>query len=151
MAEGVGGLGLYGRLVGQSVRAQLQYRWSFLLMAFGNMVTSGVEVIGIWALFDRFGSLGAWRLAEVAFLYGLVNAAFAVAEVLALAGTTESAVSFGDIVKPEFTVCSITRWRGAHKRRILQAEDANDWLHGHHEVGAGVAIYGEDVGYVTAQ
>ena len=80
MAEGVGGLGLYGRLVGQSVRAQLQYRWSFLLMAFGNMVTSGVEVIGIWALFDRFGSLGAWRLAEVAFLYGLVNAAFAVAE-----------------------------------------------------------------------
>tara|TARA_Y100001933_G_scaffold42941_1_gene40217 strand:- start:209 stop:1024 length:816 start_codon:yes stop_codon:yes gene_type:complete len=83
VAEGVGGLGLYGRLVGQSVRAQLQYRWSFLLMAFGNMVTSGVEVIGIWALFDRFGSLGAWRLAEVAFLYGLVNAAFAVAEALA--------------------------------------------------------------------
>ncbi len=83
MAEGVGGLGLYGRLVSQSVRAQLQYRWSFVLMSFGNLVTSGVEVLGIWALFDRFGSLGRWQLAEVAFLYGLVNAAFAVAEGLA--------------------------------------------------------------------
>ncbi|MEQ8859831.1 MAG: ABC-2 family transporter protein [Pseudomonadales bacterium] len=83
MADSPGSLGLYARLVSQSVRAQLQYRWSFLLMAFGNLVTSGVEVLGIWALFERFGSLGQWRLAEVAFLYGLVNAAFAVAEGLA--------------------------------------------------------------------
>ena len=74
---------LYLRLVSQSVRGQLQYRWSFLLMAVGNLVTSGVEVVGIWALFERFGMLAQWRLAEVAFLYGLVNAAFAVAEALA--------------------------------------------------------------------
>lgn len=84
MAEsGAGALGLYLRLVSQSVRGQLQYRASFLLMAFGNLVTSGVEVIGIWALFQRFGTLGPWSLAQVAFLYGLVNAAFALAEGLA--------------------------------------------------------------------
>jgi ABC-2 type transport system permease protein len=75
---------LYLRLASQSIRGQLQYRWSFLLMAFGSLVTSGVEVLGIWALFERFGLLGGqWRLAQVAFLYGLVNAAFAVSEALA--------------------------------------------------------------------
>ena len=84
MAESAGSAGLYLRLVSQSVRAQLQYRWSFLLMAVGSLVTSGVEVLGIWALFERFGLLGGqWRLAEVAFLYGLVNAAFALAEAAA--------------------------------------------------------------------
>lgn len=80
---GPGAAGLYGRLVSQSIRAQLQYRWSFVLMAVGNLVTSGVEALGIWALFERFGMLGGWQLAHVAFLYGLVNAAFAVAEALA--------------------------------------------------------------------
>jgi ABC-2 type transport system permease protein len=82
-ANGIGPVALYLRLVSQSVRAQLQYRMSFALMTFGSLVTSGVEVLGIWALFERFGMLGPWRLAQVAFLYGLVNAAFAVAEGLA--------------------------------------------------------------------
>lgn len=80
----MGGGRLYLRLVSQSVRAQLQYRGSFLLMAFGSLMTSVVEVAGIWALFQRFGMIGGgWRLPQVAFLYGLVNAAFAVAEALA--------------------------------------------------------------------
>lgn len=83
MADGQGAIALYGRLVSQSVRGQLQYRASFLLMALGNFVTSGVEILGIWALFERFGSLGAWNLPQVAFLYGLVNTAFALSEALA--------------------------------------------------------------------
>jgi ABC-2 type transport system permease protein len=82
VGEFAGALGLYGRLVGQSVRAQLQYRVAFVLMAFGSFVASIVEAIGIWALFQRFGSLGEWGLAQVAFLYGLVNAAFASCEAL---------------------------------------------------------------------
>lgn len=77
----VGPVRLYLRLVSQSVRGQLQYRGSFLLMAFGNLITSAVEVVGVWALFERFGLLGGeWQFAQVAFLYGLVHAAFAVAE-----------------------------------------------------------------------
>lgn len=83
VAETPGTVALYGRLVSQSVRGQLQYRTSFLLMSVGNFVTSGVEILGIWALFERFGSLGAWTLPQVAFLYGLVNSAFALAEALA--------------------------------------------------------------------
>jgi ABC-2 type transport system permease protein len=76
-------LWLYGRLVSLSIRAQLQYRTSFLLTAFGGFVTSVVEAIGIWALFERFGSLGQWTLPQVAFLYGLVNCAFPISEALA--------------------------------------------------------------------
>jgi ABC-2 type transport system permease protein len=76
-------LQLYGHLVSQSIRAQLQYRLSFALLAFGGFVTSVVEAVGIWALFERFGSLGTWTLPQVAFLYGLVNCAFPIAEALA--------------------------------------------------------------------
>ena len=83
MGEAVNALGLYGRLVSQSIRAHLQYRLSFLLMAFGHMITSVVEAIGIWALFDRFGMLGQWSLPQVAFLYGLVNCAFPISEAVA--------------------------------------------------------------------
>jgi ABC-2 type transport system permease protein len=76
------GFALYLRLIAQSVRAQLQYRVSFLLMAFGSFVASIVEAIGIWALFERFGTLGPWRLEHVAFLYGLINVVFACCEAL---------------------------------------------------------------------
>lgn len=84
MAELADAFSLYLRMIAQSVRAQLQHRVSFLLMAFGTFVASGVEAIGIWALFERFGQLGEWRLAQVALLYGLVNAAFATCEALGL-------------------------------------------------------------------
>lgn len=80
---GIGSLALYGRLVSQSIRATLQYRLSFLLMAFGYFVTSGVEALGVWALFDRFGMLGQWTLGQVALLYGIVNVAFPISEAMA--------------------------------------------------------------------
>jgi ABC-2 type transport system permease protein len=82
-AGGPGALALYGRFVSQSVRATLQYRLSFVLMAVGYFITSGVEALGVWALFDRFGMLGRWSLAEVALLYGMVNVAFPISEALA--------------------------------------------------------------------
>lgn len=80
---GPGWFSLYGRFVSQSVRATLQYRLSFVLMAVGYFITSGVEALGVWALFDRFGMLGQWSLAEVALLYGMVNVAFPISEALA--------------------------------------------------------------------
>jgi ABC-2 type transport system permease protein len=79
----VGAMGLYGRMVSLSIRSHLQYRASFVLMAIGHFVTSVVEAVGLWALFDRFGMLGQWSLAQVAFLYGIVNVAFPVSEALA--------------------------------------------------------------------
>lgn len=71
---------LYGRYLAVSIRAQMQYRMSFLMGASGQFLATIIEVAAIWALFDRFGNLPNWNLAEVCFLYGIVNMAFAVAD-----------------------------------------------------------------------
>lgn len=76
-------LALYLRLIGVSIRAQMQYRVSFLLLTAGQFVTSGVEFAAIWALFVRFGALVPWTLPQVAFFYGMVNTAFAVTDAMA--------------------------------------------------------------------
>jgi ABC-2 type transport system permease protein len=76
-------LSLYGRMIGVSIRAQMQYRVSFLLMSLGHFVTTGVEMLGVWALFDRFGDLLPWTLPQVAFFYGVVNISFAFTDALA--------------------------------------------------------------------
>ncbi len=64
-----------------SIRAQMQYRAAFLFMVAGSFLTSLVQVIGIWALFDRFGNLGVWSFAHIAFLYGTVNLVFAAVDI----------------------------------------------------------------------
>jgi ABC-2 type transport system permease protein len=76
----VDSLRLYFRYLGVSVRGQMQYRASFFMLAAGHFVTTGVEFLGVWALFARFGSLRGWRLPEVALLYALVNLSFALGE-----------------------------------------------------------------------
>merc|ERR1712087_118128 len=43
-------------------------------------------------------------------------------------------------VKEEFTICSVTRYTGESKGRILQGKGKN-WLHGHWHGNAGVAHY----------
>ena len=71
---------LYFRYIGVSIRSQMQYRASFLMLSAGHFVATGIEFLGIWVLFDRFRSLGEWSLREVALFYGIVNIAFAIAE-----------------------------------------------------------------------
>jgi ABC-2 type transport system permease protein len=71
-------LQLYGRYLAVSIRAQMQYRMSFLMAATGSFIATIIEVTAIWALFDRFGDLPNWNLAEVCFLYGVVNISFAI-------------------------------------------------------------------------
>ena len=64
----------------------------------------------------------------------------AVGAVTALEGTTADKINFGNVIKPEFTICSVTRYTGGTKRRILNGEGVN-WLHGQHDGKAGVALY----------
>jgi len=76
----VDAISLYFKYIGISIRAQMQYRASFILLASGQFLTTAIEFLGIWALFDRFKSLAGWRLEEVALFYGLVHIAFAISE-----------------------------------------------------------------------
>jgi len=73
-------LRLYFRYVGISLRGQMQYRLSFVMLALGHFVGTGIEILGIWAMFARFKTLGGWTLPEVAMFYGIINVAFALAE-----------------------------------------------------------------------
>ncbi len=71
---------LLARFMALSIRAQMQYRASFLLMSLGQFVATATEMVAIWALFQRFGSLTPWTLPHVAFFYGMVNTSFAITE-----------------------------------------------------------------------
>jgi len=73
---------LYLGYIGVSLRSQMQYRASFVMLMLGAGVAHFTEFVGIWALFDRFGSLRGWQLAEVGLFYGLIHVAMAVAEAL---------------------------------------------------------------------
>lgn len=76
-------LRLYGHMLGLSLRAQLQFRASFLMMVAGQFAITFVEGVGVWALFARFGGLTPWSLPQVAFFYGVVNAGFAITDGIA--------------------------------------------------------------------
>jgi ABC-2 type transport system permease protein len=75
-----GALRLYARYTGVSLRAQMQYKVSFWLLSIAQLLATGTEFLGIWMLFNRFGSLRGWTLPEVALLYGLISVAFAFAD-----------------------------------------------------------------------
>ncbi len=77
------GLRLYGRYIGISIRGQMQYRVTFLLQALGMLLVTGIEFLGLWALFSRFGTLRGWTLAEAAMFYGLVNVVFSLSDAIA--------------------------------------------------------------------
>jgi len=87
-------LRFYFHYVGASVRSQMQYRASFVMLSWGHFLATGIEFLGVWALLDRFGSVKGWTLPEVALFYGLVNMTFAVAE-----ATARGFDTFGDMVK----------------------------------------------------
>ena len=71
---------IYLRYIVISIRGQMQYRASFMMESIGQFAFSGVVFLGIVVLFSRFDNLQGWSLPEVAFLYGLVNMAFAIAD-----------------------------------------------------------------------
>jgi ABC-2 type transport system permease protein len=60
----------------------MEYRASFLMQTAGQFAVTGIEFLGVWALFDRFGAIRGWELYEVALFYGLISITFAVADAI---------------------------------------------------------------------
>ncbi len=85
---------LYLRYVSISIRGQMEYRASFVMMALGQFAFASTEFLCIWALFDRFRNLRGWTLAEAALLYGIVNVAFSISEAV-----TRGFDTFGSMVR----------------------------------------------------
>ena len=67
---------IYRRLIAVQLKAQLQYRAAFLLEIAAAAITLFMFFGALALVFHRFGQLGGWSLAEVAFLWGLVELAF---------------------------------------------------------------------------
>jgi ABC-2 type transport system permease protein len=71
------GLRLWLRFVAVSIKSQAQYPSSAVPLAVAQFFATVIEILAVWALFDRFGSVRGWTFAEVAVFYGLVHVMFA--------------------------------------------------------------------------
>jgi ABC-2 type transport system permease protein len=103
---------LYLRYAAVSLRGQLQYRASAIMQAVGSLAVTAIEFLGIWALFQRFGSLRGWTLPEVALLYGMIEVTFAASHALTRGlDTFPSLVSSGGfdrlLVRPRSAVLQL--------------------------------------------
>ncbi len=78
----MGSAALLVRLVLASLSGQARYPASALMLTLGQFLATGIEVVAVWALFDRFGDVQGWRIGEVALFYGMVNCMFAIADAL---------------------------------------------------------------------
>jgi ABC-2 type transport system permease protein len=88
------GVRLYFRYAGVSVRSQLQYRASIIMQSIGIFLLTGIEMVGIWALFDRFGHVRGWTLPEVALFYGMISISWALCDAI-----SRGFDAFGALVK----------------------------------------------------
>jgi ABC-2 type transport system permease protein len=75
-------LALYGRYVSASLRAQAQYPTATLMLTVGHCAATSIEILGVFALFDRFGPVGGWTFGEAALFYALINITFSLADLL---------------------------------------------------------------------
>lgn len=75
-------LRLYGRYVSASLRAQAQYPAATFLLTAGHVAATAIEILGVFALFHRFGQVKGWSFGEVALFYGLINITFSIADML---------------------------------------------------------------------
>jgi ABC-2 type transport system permease protein len=75
-------LALYVRYASASLRAQAQYPMSTLMLILGQCAATSIEILGVYALFSRFGSVGGWKFGEAALFYALVNITFSLTDLL---------------------------------------------------------------------
>lgn len=71
---------LFWKLVLVSIRSQMQYSASFLMLFAGHFLTTFVDIIGLWVLFDRFHIIQGWTLTDISLNYGIIQTGFALAE-----------------------------------------------------------------------
>ena len=76
------GLALLGRYFSASLRSQMQYPASAAMLTLGQLAATAIEILSIWALFDRFGPVQGWSLGEVMFFYALIGISFSFADFL---------------------------------------------------------------------
>ncbi|HNT74011.1 MAG TPA: ABC-2 family transporter protein, partial [Anaerolineae bacterium] len=73
---------MYRRLVGANMRGQMQYRVAFLLDLVGTGIGTAAAFGTLALILQRFENIAGWTLAEIALLYGLVETAFGLMDMI---------------------------------------------------------------------
>lgn len=76
-------LRLFFKLIEVSFKSQMQHRASFLMLISTYFLSTFIDIIGIWVLFDRFKMVQGWSLKEVAIIYGIMHIGFSIPEAFA--------------------------------------------------------------------
>lgn len=76
-------LRLFFKLIGISFKSQMQHRASFFMLMYTYFLSTSIDIIGIWVLFDRFKMVQGWTLPEVAIIYGIMHIGFSIPEAFA--------------------------------------------------------------------
>ncbi|NLO82065.1 MAG: hypothetical protein GX094_03270 [Clostridiales bacterium] len=71
---------LYFKYMSILLKAQMQYRFSFWLLSFGQLFLPLSVFAGVYFLFERFGNIKGWNFFEVALCFGVINMAFSITE-----------------------------------------------------------------------
>jgi ABC-2 type transport system permease protein len=75
-------LATYRHMVAARVRADWQYRTSFLLLFAGQAVVTGADLAVVIVMFASIDGLAGWSATEVVLLYGLSGVSFALADLI---------------------------------------------------------------------
>lgn len=67
---------MYLRLLGVQLRSQMQFRASFWTDLLSTGLLNASVFLSIALIMERFGSIGGWKLGEIAFLVGLIEMSF---------------------------------------------------------------------------
>lgn len=67
-------------MIAVSLRSQMQYPASFLMLSISHFFGTFVDILGIWVLFDRFQMVKGWTLPEVGLIYGIIQMGFSLGE-----------------------------------------------------------------------
>jgi viologen exporter family transport system permease protein len=76
------GTHLYRQLIGARMRAQLEYRTSFVVNVVSTALITAADFVVIAVLFEHLPLLAGWSLPEVGFLYGVSGIGFALADLV---------------------------------------------------------------------
>lgn len=66
------------QMIALQLRSALEYRWSFLAQVLFMALNDAFLLFFWWVVFERFGSVGDWRMREMLLLYAVGTTAFGI-------------------------------------------------------------------------
>lgn len=103
---------LYGKYLIMALKAQMQYRTSFVLLSIGQFFVPFSVFAGLYFLFERFAQIQGWGFFEVALCFAVIHMSFAISECFARGFDSFSTMIInGDfdrvLVRPRSTIVQV--------------------------------------------